>query len=416
MGSTLVLTGQRYNVLETGTVTVSTEDSLYPATRLYDGRPIQPFKFSSTADQTIDIDGNRITNGNLDTWSGGAPSGWTVDGTVAETTTAGEFRSGSAARVDSNGSITMTFWARSGERIVINGWRRILAAGQGVAQAFLRNVNTGRQWDGSSWVSGVFAGPFLEDSTNTAYTEYGPTAVTVEAYSVTKTDLCQMELQLVNGDLTGGDYVFFDDWFVWPSIDFLSIHGHNIISSVSVALRRGSTFPAGSLEVTLTLDSPSFYTYRSTVRDDRYWRIIVSGDNLTAPYLGEVVLGRALALARKPDLGGVTLAERSEAIVATSEYGERHAVQRMTANRRRLAMGFRFATEATYTEARDEVNRRSGGVPSSYPFVIVPDSNRAEVLHGALVGGEWGVRRLTTDYFSDNDILVEENAFPLLTS
>lgn len=410
MGNLLVLTGERYNLLETGLVlTVSSEDALYPKSRIYGRRPIQPFKFTSTTNQTITIDGNRIENGDLDDWSAGAPVGWTETGTVDETTTAGEFRSGSAAKIAALSNIVQDFTVRAGERIVINGWRRISAA-PAVFEARLINLQTGRRWNGSTWVDTDSA--FLTDSTNTSYTEYAATTATVEAFSAAQRDTYTLRLQLSHAGPSGT--VMADDWFVWAEVDFASIHGHNLTALVAAQLRSSTdNFSASDvLQATMTKAQPSFFASITTVAH-RYWRLRFSGTNHEPIRIGEAVIGQARVLTRKMSDAGYEIQYVENDSAAESETGEVMVVKRTDDARRILGMEFDFTSHAEYEEARDEVFRRSRG--RAHPLVIVPDSARPDVIFGN-IDNRWRVRRLLETLYSENALLVAEAPFPIVTA
>lgn len=413
MGNILTLSGLRYNVLQTGTVTVSTEDALYPKSRLYDDRPIQPFKTTDTSNETIDIDGNRIVNGDLDDWSAGAPVGWSVLGTITEEVAI--VRSGSAVRITGGSifGIYQDFTVKSGERVVLNGWRRITAAGQGEFLGTLLNLDTGHYWDGAAWQTGAPA--FLTDTTNTSYTQFGPTALTVEPFSVVGRDTCTLRLMLQNIDSTATDYVYVDDWFLWPSIDFCAIFGNNIGASVQVRIERGATSALGTTEGLMTVAKPSFYSSFATVRDDRFWQIEFVGDNLTPLVLGEVVLGKATTLTRRMTGEGYTIEDVFDTIAAVTETGDHMAVSRSEDPRTNLSMEFKFTGTSADTDLdqqRAELFKRCHGDARS--VVIVPDSARPEVVMGK-VNREFGVRRFLSDYYTDRTLVVNGMPFPLLT-
>lgn len=414
MGDILVLAGERYNVLQTGTVTVSTEDPLYPGSRLYDGRPIQPFKTTGTTDETIDVDGNRVVNGNFDSWSAGAPTGWTVGGTVTEETVA--VRSGSAVRINGGGAsyVLQRVTCRSGEQINIDGWRRILAAGQGQFKAYLLNRATNHYWDGATWAT-PFA-PFVSDSTNTSYTQHSST-VTVEGYSTVLADTCPIDLILLNDDPTATDYVYVDDWFIWPSIDFCAVFGHNLGSGTGIELLRGSSSPASTSETLLTVKPTSFYVKLGTTRTTRYYRLrFVNPSNVEAFVLGEVVLGKVATLTRRMTDEGYTIQDEFDTIAAVSETGDHMAVSRSNGPRKNLSMEFRFTGTSADTDLdqqREELFERSQGDARS--VVIVPDSARPDVVMGK-IDRSFGVRRFLSDYYTGRTLVVNGLPFPLLTS
>ena len=415
-----MLSGELYNVLATGeTVTVSpTESTLFPATGLYDGSPDSAFQFSAAASEfTITADGNRLRNGVLDAWSGAIPDSWGTAGTVAQTTVAGEMRSGSAARLNGGASIYQDFVVKSGERIVINGWRRILAAGQGFMSASLQDLTTGYYWTGFGDTWTAIVANFLSDNTNTAYTEYTATPFTVLPFSFALGDKCTLRLTLRNEDATETDYVYVDDWFVWPAVDFVSVHGHNIRPDATARLysspdnfatsSSGSTFS----QATLSMTHPAFYGTLSSAIDHRYWQIRITHSASTPTetvWIGEVVIGLATTLTRPQDLGQ-ELRIVADNVRASTPYGNTRVHRVGQRARRILGMSFNYFTSSEYEQARQEVFERSFG--SAFPIVIVPDDTGPVVIHGR-IDDQWAVRQSLGTHFTDNDLVVIEDGFP----
>lgn len=415
-----VLSGERYNVLATGeSVTASpSADSLFPAANLYDGRPDSAMKFSAAStESTVTIDGNRSSNGSLDTWSGSVPDGWGTVGTVAETTTAGEVRSGSAARISGHGGGTLCeiykdFTVRSGERLVLNGWRRILAAGQGSATGFLQNLDTGNFWDGSTWAA--ISNVFLQDATNTTYTEYGPTAFTVESFDEVKADTCTLRLTLQNKDGTVTDYAFFDDWFLWPAVDIASVHGHNIINAGEVLLRSSYDNFASTSGVTtravMSVLRPSFYTVLSSAIDERYWQLQISTTTPTVQptWIGELVIGLADTQDRQFNYDS-EITHLEDIIGSRTLGGAPHVYRVGQRPRRVLSLSYDYFTEAEYLNGRQLFERSHG---SALPVVIVPGSTEDLVIHGR-IEPTFGVRRSLTTHYTGATYTITEDPFPV---
>lgn len=406
-----MLLGERYNLFETGlNLTVTSEDAFYPKSRIYGRRPIQPFRFASAGvgGDSITIDGNRLRNGDLNSWTAGAPVDWVETGTVDETTTAGEFRSGSAAKIAALSRITQEFTARAGERIVINGWRRISATA--TFEARLINVQTGRRWNGTTWADAD--NTFLSDSSNTTYTEYAATTATVEAFAAAERDTYTLRLDIRNAGIGGN--AFADDWAIWAEVDFAAIFGHNIDATVPAQLRSSTdNFSASDvLQATMTKAQPSFYT-TITTSAHRYWRLRFFGTNHEAIRIGEAVIGQYRTMTRKMSDAGIDMQYVENDNAAESETGELLVVSRADHERRIIGLEFDFTSHAEFEEGRDEVFRRSRG--RAHPLIVVPDSSRPDVIFGH-IENRWKARRVLDTLYRENVLYITEAPFPIVTS
>jgi hypothetical protein len=414
-----VLSGEGYNILATGDVTVSpTADALFPAANLPDGRPDSAFRFgsASTSECLITVDGNIVANGALDTFSGSAPTSWTADGTVALSTE-------SATRINGGSLIRQDLTVRSGQRVVVAGEARNDGVAIGVFGAVLQNLDTGKFYNGTSWTASPAQ---LVSGATSSYTTNGPYPVVVEGFATVGQDRTRLRLTLRNFAVTSTDYVFVRGWYLWQSADFASIHGHNIRADLVAQLRSSpdnfATTSSGSsiTQATLTKAQPSFYTVLSSAIDDRYWQLrllynvlstTIGNPPTESVWLGEAVIGQATELTRPQDLGQ-ELRMLADNIRVATPYGSAWSHRVGQSPRRVLGMSFNYFTSSEYQEARQEVFERSFG--SANPIVVVPDDSQPEVLHGR-INNEWAVRQTLGTHFTDNDLVVVEDAFPVWT-
>lgn len=306
MGVFLYLPGLLANQLAHGRAILTATpaaDVLFPVDRLKDGRLDRICKFGATsANYQIKIETDRILNGNLDTWAGGSPTNWTKvidvgNPTITETTTAGEFRSGSAAEYtgdsgDDAASLRQDFDALAGEPLKIDGWMR----GNGTIPARARLVNrtTGKylQSDGT-W--GAAADLFTE--TGTAYVNK-TLAFTLESFAVRQ--IREVELRLILW-ASGSGSAYWDDWFIFPRIDFFSVFGHNINAGWTAEIKDSAL----SLIDTMTIKRRAFFKKLSAFSDRRVHNIVLTPNSDAqfknfAPQIAEIQAGAVTTLARNP--------------------------------------------------------------------------------------------------------------------
>jgi hypothetical protein len=418
-----VLTGERFNLLETGTLGfVTTADALFPTSLLYDGRPSRPYRCSGAGITQFNVDGNAIANGSLDSWSAGAPTSWTEanigpGADCVQTSVAGEFVAGSAAKLanDAAGSASMsqTFTVRSGQKRQLN----IRMRGDGVtgtAAISLQNIQTGMYLTAAgAWQA---AGAYLATRTTNTYLQ---TTInyTVEAYSVSQVFTPSLRITATNtGALPSNAYV--DELYDYPAVDVVSVHGHNVdaVGDATFApqfLSSTDNFVANqTTEATGFATQPAFYMLLAAPVYKRYWRLSLPAANSSAVEIGELVIGQTYSLLQAPTYGA-ELGFMRDDVATESGAGEQHVYARTKQARRTLGLKFRFDSETKYRAARDEIFRRSGGRVN--PLVIIPDTTLPDVIFGR-IDKSWKVTRSLAAYYDQNDLTVLESAFPIATN
>jgi len=381
----LVVVGDLANALErsiTAPTPSPAADGNFAVAALKDRIPSSAFRFGSlTADPYLQFDLNVVTNGDMVTNSGGNVSSWTEvntgTGDVTYDATGGEAGAPGMKLVSGTGTAVayQDITARAGERL---NWT-IALKGDGTRAVALRvfNRNTGHYWTGSAWS----ATPTDLATRTTATYATSSGSFTMESAPAYRADLQLMTLRITIQVTTASGTCFADSVFLWPSVDFLSIHGHNIDPIISLELRRDSAAfaGAGTLEATITAFPLEFYSSLGTIRDERYWRVKFVGTNSAAIYLGEVVLAQRLTLTRifKPP-------ESIDYIDDQVRSGEVpiRSYRKMDHPRRLLDVEFNYDSAAAFTQARDELVLRSRN--GHHPMVVVPNDTEVHCLYGKI--------------------------------
>lgn len=393
----LVVVGDLANALEriiTAPTPSPTADTNFAVTALYDRIPSSAFRFGSlTADPTLTFDLNIVTNGDMVLNSGGNVSSWTEantgTGDVTYDATGGESAGAGMKFVSGTGTAVayQDITARAGERL---SWT-VGLKGDGTRAVALRvfNRQTGKYWTGSAWS----ATPTDLATRTTATFATSTGALTVESAPAYRPDLQLMTLRVTLQVTTASGTCYADNCYVWPSVDIVSVHGHNIDPVISLELRRDTAAfaGAGTLEATITTFPLEFYSALGTIRDDRYWRLKFVGTNSAAIYLGEVVLAQRLTLTRifKPP-------EQIDYIDDQVRSGEVpiRSYRRMDHPRRVMDMEFSYDTAAAFLQARDELVLRSRN--GHHPMVIVPVDTETSCLYGK-IEQVWSSSRVLLD-------------------
>jgi hypothetical protein len=417
-----VLSGEKFNILETGAtrIATATADALFPIANLYDGRPSRPFREAAITACQIIVDGNQLVNGNLDTWSGGAPTGWTEldtgSGYVNETTVAGGFVTGSAATMGNvgagAGAIYQDITVKSGQKRRIQGQFRTAVGIGGGTQVEIKNLQTGRYLtSANTWQTAQVT---CLTGTSAAVYALAGLNYTVEAYSVTQSDLVTLRVRVFNDNVL---YICFaDDVVDFPAVDVVSVHGHNLDVGVGmVCTLRSSTdnfVGVNTTEATLSVIQPAFYGLLPAAVYRRYWLLDLLGTPTAIIELGEVVIGQTYALTQAYTYGAEMGFLRDDVATETG-LGEQHVYARGKQVRRTLGLKFKFDSEIEYRAARDEIFKRSGGRVN--PIVVIPDTTLPDVIFGR-IDRSWKVTRSLVAYYENNDLVVVESPGPIATN
>lgn len=412
------LSGPTLNHLSRGTVTqtVGSTASLYPLTNLYNRRPDKPWRCngvgSAVPTNTFKIDTLLLTNADFETYSSGF-TGWTssVTGTGAIADEGSLVHAGSHAAkfVPGNGTayLYQDVTVRSGEIIYVYAWLR--GDGTGAVDVRLQLLETGQYYASGAWSTtpGDWA------TRTTASYAQSQEAVTIPAYTATLRDTLTLRVRIGCDD--AGQVAYVDDASVTLGVDWLSIHGHNLDPSSTIAVTSSwddSSYTAIT-DLTPTVTQPAFYALDGAATHGRWWKVAVTTPSLAGyyAYIGELILGCSESGAVNVRHPGVSawdqVMDQEQASVATAGgYEWRYARRDRPRRSRRLPI--RVTTLADWKSIEQSILWRASGSP----IVIAPDSTETDVLYGqAQVAAAW--QRGGTATLLDGELLVSELPGPV---
>lgn len=418
-----VLAGLLKNILSRGTVTSSSASSLFPLASLWNEFPSSVFKFNAAAaDDYIECDGDIVQDGDFED----GIDGWTEDCVGGGNTTSLEetlFDTGSKAlkltlAAHGSGAYYASRYkdlqCRAGERLNFS----VRLRGDGVVSARLRLyiVEAGLYLDSdlTTWTTSAVD----VDSVSAAGYASHTGQITLPGMSTLRLPEVTLRLSVVAQESASTGAAYADNIFLWPSWNFVSVHGHNL-GPVAMELRE-STDAFGASDVLVkslastALVHPSFHWYEDTPCDLRYMRLLLSGTNYAAGMLGEVVVGQALSCATMPDRSYEST-HGFPGSDSTSPSGVQFPVSTSDKELRELNMRFQFATEEDLLEFRDEVVTRSKA--GRIKLVVVPDDSltRPLVVFGKMAGDRFSVTSGDSLTWS-GAFEVLEDAFPVSVS
>jgi len=414
-------TGALMNLLERATVELDsgTADAAFPLSNLWDGRPNRPLRFASplsTANVFL-IDLNALAGGDFETFPF---SGWTVDpgagnGTVTQTTTGGEFHAGLAAAKLAGGSFGVAFYkditVRAGEARKLTVWLKGGGVGQ-PAQIDVQDKKTGRfLTSGGAWQA-TYTTTFSQTSST-----YAENTVTYTTESLFKVGEGTTTLR-IRAVCDAGDTVFVDDFYDWPAVDVLSLHGLKIQDrdivewkTSSDGITYGDSQTAGNHDTGYLDDQkPNVYLKRASRNYLRY-HLVQLDPSSVEPYesreVGEMVMAQLETLARNPDWGFEVRVLFEDATNETND-GSQQTYNRSRWPRRIMAVDTNFISDAQMRQARDELFGRARG--RQYPILMIPDStaNLVMLVH---TDDSWSVRRKFTSFYGENSQTYAELPF-----
>jgi hypothetical protein len=346
----------------------------FPVAGLSDNRGALPAWFSAyQEDSDIVIDLNMIDGGAANTV--GDEAFWTVLGTGTMAVDAGDNYAGAASFLTSGGAmlIVQDHTVRAGEQLHFQG-----ACKGASAKILVRNRQTGNFLE----PAGTWAAPSATDGdiangtplvASTVDWEFANLAFTVESYEICKRDTVTLRVYLWTID----DAARFDELYLWPLTNWCSIHGHNISPFIVPTLQRGDDGSTWTTDVTMTILPDAFYSPLASMKDYRYWRLLLEGfpDVASLTYLGELVLGQSFDLIHNPEYGGsLTWNERQTRL--ESGQGEEWVALHNTRAQRGLMLTYGFRKDDEYVQFRDKLFRGSRG--GANVIVIAPVEMDAE--------------------------------------
>ena len=376
------IAGEDLNQLATAlSVVGTTEDSLFPASYLYDYRTDRPFRWTSAVvDQAVTVDRAMWANGNLEAWSGGVPTGFSKTGTVAQDGT--NMRGGAAcANLSAGATLQRERKLRAGDTYIVAAWAKQNGAG-GTGKLWIYNPDTGHYYSSGAWGSTVAAA--ASAALTASYVDFGAVVgpFAMEGFSACLAPRTTLRIWF---EVTGGA-AYLDDVDVWPRHTWTSLHGHNIAPGVALQVRQSSDNFSGSDVLVATLTGRRYACGAHHAANDlRYARLkLATLVNPTTPEIAELVMGQDLALA-SPAL-----------VLPSGPWTSRHrqlssegAVYSLTASPTRdVDLRFIADTEAKALEIEQELRERMLG--ALWPLVIQPaETSRPDLLFFGRGDPEW---------------------------
>lgn len=411
-----VLAGLRANILERENVgiVVSSENTLFRKERLTDHRPSQEFRFdAAAADDAITVDANQVGNGNLQSWiDANTPNDFSaiVSGSGAVTQTdigGGDFVARLTNGASGNAEIVQDLVFPSGERIrALWGSRTTNVDSPAEVEVYNRITGKYLTSDGVTWSSTqqnfkTYAGLTQTDQVE-EFTLEGP----LETLSHEVTIQIRFHMDGAAASRTND----WDDVFLFPFVNYASVHGHNILPRVTVELRSSTDNFSGSdvLQATFELAKPTFFATITTAVAFRYWRILFSGTNDDPIRVGQSAIGQARQLDRNPFQRGFQVNElQPQRTAETVHSGEQWRTNLTDLHQRMIRLRFRWCDTAL-DQLRDEImlRTRRGLDPM---FIVADDSKKLLATH-ARVANEFQYRRVALDV-EEGDLIITESPF-----
>lgn len=383
--TSLFLAGRAFNLMGRGTLYSSDQNAYYPRENVANNDPSVPFKFGSIqADGWHKVDLNHVTNGDMETFTGSTPTGWTASntgsGTTSQDTSVGGPHSGLAGlrctTTPAGGSAgpIVAFTARSGEEWRVGVWMFPVT---GTARLRVYNATTGKYLTAAGAWTTVASDCATE--TNPAYAEK-KVDFTIEDYSTCRSDTVTL---LVRCYVSGvSQDALFDDVTAFPGVNFFSLHGHNIEANCALSWYYSDDDSAYTSVRRETPAQPSFYGVLSATAFHQWWKFEQSGTPYAAAgSWGELVLGQAQTLttdAQHPAQNAWTWGATRPQVVNVTPTGRRYVSNRTMHRQRVLRMPYFQKSDASYTQFRDEIMGRCDD--GAYPVVVVPDNSKGDVL------------------------------------
>lgn len=397
------LAGREANVIESAELrTVSSEDSDFPKERAYDRFPGSVFKHaeidpgSSEEDATYDIDLNRLLNGGFEDWSVTVvPDNWIDISTgtgAASQNQAVEVEGSSCLELDGDGgsNVAKLYLDVS----VLSGWKctvdiRLRGNGADAIIVVIQCLETGQSLNSVGAWADIPLTTFRSRSTG-SFGAADPITFTMPEISDAQKHLLTLRFIIS----TQGANVYADAAYLFPWVDFASVHGHNINiggAAIVFKVQHDSDSAYGSPTTqTMTIAHPSFYKVFTQV-GERYWRFLADGKNILQGKYGELVLGQYQTLL--PDFqAGAKVAFNQPKTIVTALNTQTYITAHTDDLQREYMLSFRAITEAQKDLLRQEIYVRTRG--GADPLILVPDSNNEDVIYGKLIDENWSYTRL----------------------
>lgn len=402
------------------TLNTGSANSLFPITNLYDGIPSRAFISAAAGDLAVTVDGDLLQGYGLveGTFSGGVAPGWT-NGSTGGGTPAEE-----GAVVHSGGSTkSQKLTAASGSQVArvyrnllcragetLNGDLWLRTDGTATICARLRDMQTGKYWNGSSWSASV--SDWFTHATTT-WTQKNTSPPTLDSAAVWKAGAGYVQLSFVVDGATATGSGYFDDAVLYPSIDFAGIFGHNVPVGATVELLSSTSSGWGSptTEATLSVYQPSFYSILSSAVARRYWRLRITDPiALAALYMGQLVLGSTVTVTGSVDYP-VSLRRRFDHTRAATRYGHQRVSAITQTPAREADLAFSLMPVAHLRELLQQVYLACSGDLNA--LVVIPRDDDPELCMFGRIDGVSEETLVMGDNWTTR-LRVQEHPFPVV--
>jgi hypothetical protein len=399
----LVMTGRYANLLQRGVLTTPGESADFPAADLYDNDPGTIYLFGVSDDSVepvFEFDGD-LGHGDgsfEDSFVGGAPVGWVNASTGAgalnrDTVT---FSDGAASlRIETPdtpfalGSAYHDYVVRAGELLRLH-FAALGDSTNGDVSALaceLRDLDTGQYLNSSmEWQDN--STNFLVDSSS-AFTVFDETFA-VSPMSYWPKPIRRLRLRFTCNIVTSGDQsVWVDSLFLVPAYDMVSVFGHNLRPNADFEwiASDSESFLTSTTLASFRPTSDKFYHRISTPSTLRYQQVFV-GPAVDSLWIGEIVVGLGYHFPRTA-VSPIQTTHIDHRVDIPKSLGGVSSRGLARSPRHQKTMAFQFPDEpdtaetGLWREWHDEVFLRSLG---GHPAVVVPTTDRVEVLFGHLSG------------------------------
>jgi hypothetical protein len=391
----------------------SADSILGNVSALWDYSTDEPFMWQAGA-ASLDIDLGQVVNGGFeDVFSGGLPgSGWgKSSGATLTRETASPYAGVANLKVAGNFQhARYDLSVRAGESLTVSVAAKLSSAQAGAkAQVTCLNLSTGSYLTVGPGGDGVWSSQTAA-VLNVLSTEWNAALVqfTVEDFATCRSDMVTLRFVLLN--LATGIGCEFDDVHVWPDVDTISIHGHNIPPGSAIAWANDLASHA------VVPSQPTTWRVLGAEPDrrapPRYWSVsMAAAPDSRQFWMRELVIGQRATLRRQRDDGAETVRLDPQDRSA-SDLGPLRAYLRGSVARRRMSIKLRHTDGAELAEWEEIMARSRNGAK---PLLCVPDSTRTDAAMLCRVDQEWNSAHRIGSFYGSS-VVLDELPFPALVS
>ncbi|MCP4201152.1 MAG: hypothetical protein GY769_04380 [bacterium] len=380
-------------------------ETLYPGSYLGHGLPSYPFKFGSVAaDVEVVADISFLLNQGFEDWLGDTLLKW------KEGAGAGSYAKESTTVSEGTYSLKLTGIKEMYQDVAVMtgkeyevGWSFY---GDGVstnARFYVQDLDTYKWLHSSgSWQASKVA---LSSRTGASWQPVD-FLFTVESGAQATTNL-----RIICGNIAANS-VYFDDCHIIPTVDFASIHGHNIPSGAEVDIQFSDSPSSGFFSNgILTMAQPSFYAVLDHEETHRYVKLLIGTQAVGDPiWIGEWAVGHHNVLGAAMRWGWKFVPRQPRTDVRTAKTGQLLTQREAYRPSLDLVMDFIATNKADRDEMFETVIH--GSEQGDEPVIMVPDEHEPEVIHGRVSKHTIPLGKVPYDNWAYS-VTLEEDVFPV---